>query len=109
MKPLALAADTFRATIRRGTVLVWWWTPRLAPCRAFEPIYAAATARHRHIVFSAVNVDDEPDLAAAARIHALPGLMAFRDGALVFSRTGFLVAESLDAVVHDLERRPLGW
>jgi thioredoxin 1 len=101
--PLHLTGETFGAAIACGSVLVWWWSPSYGPCRAFEPIYSRAIARHPNVTFASVNTEAEPALARAIGIRKLPTLMAFRNQLLVFARSGFIVGESLEALIRGLQ------
>ena len=47
-----------------------------------------------------VDTEAEQTLAAAADITAIPTLMAFRDGILVFNQAGALPKQSLEQVVQ---------
>jgi thioredoxin 1 len=52
--------------------------------------------------FGRVDTEAEPDLAAAAGVRAVPTLMAFRDGVVVFAEPGALPGDSLDLLISVL-------
>jgi thioredoxin 1 len=52
----------------------------------FAPVFKAASRRHPEIVFGKVDTMAEPGLAQAARITAIPTVMAYREGVLVYSQ-----------------------
>jgi thioredoxin-like negative regulator of GroEL len=99
-----LGLHTFPIVVGRGHVLVSWYRSQWQPWRAFAPIYQAAAARHRRVVFARVDADHERGLALRCGIESIPTLMGFCDGILVFAHVGFDIAESLDAVVRRLQR-----
>lgn len=103
MAPVALTEASFADATRTGIVLVDFWAPWCGPCRAFGPIFERAASDNGDVAFCKVNTEDEPDLAIAHGIQAIPTLMVFRDGVLVFEQAGALPGHALQKLIDQVK------
>jgi len=96
--------NTFEEAVSaEGIVMVDAWASWCGPCRQFAPVYEKVSESHPDVTFAKLDTEANQGLAAALEIQAIPTLMAFRDGILVFRNAGSLPEAALDDLVQQVK------
>ena len=103
MATQALTKEIFEQTIEdNDIVLIDFWASWCGPCRVFAPVYEKVSEGHPGIVFGKVDTEAQEQIAKAAEIRAIPTLMAFKKGHLVFNQAGALPPAALEDLIASI-------
>jgi thioredoxin 1 len=100
MATVDLTKDNFEQVVTgNDVVIVDFWAPWCAPCRAFAPTFEQASEVHADVVFAKVNTEEEQEVAGAFNIRSIPTLMVFRENVILYAEAGSLPPPALEQVI----------
>ncbi len=90
MAVIELNQNNFEEEVLKSekTVLVDFWAAWCGPCRMVSPIVDEIAEERPDIKVCKVNVDNEPELAAAFEVMSIPTLFVIKNGEVVNQSMG---------------------
>ena len=78
--PIAITDDDFSSQIASGATVVDFWAAWCGPCRMIAPVLEQLASERPDVRFAKLNVDENPQTAAAFQVQGIPLLVFFKDG-----------------------------
>lgn len=98
MSEIMITSENFDRTVMQSekTVLIDFWAGWCGPCRMLAPIIDEIAEEYVDTVtVGKINVDEQPQLAAAFGVESIPTLIAFKNGVPLGTLVGLQTKESI--------------
>ena len=100
--PVVNDQDFQKTVAQDRLVVVKFGAPWCGPCKALGPLLERSAQEFPNVSFVEINVDQSPMLAAKFHIRSVPTLMAWKDGAVQWTKIGLPSSADLKNAISTL-------
>lgn len=102
MSEIVLTKDNFDVEVMKSELPVFidFWASWCGPCKMLAPhVSELAKEYEGKLKVCKVNVDDEPELAAAFKIVSIPTIVIMKDGNVTNTSVGYMSKSELENLI----------
>ncbi|MBS7626389.1 thioredoxin [Candidatus Bathyarchaeota archaeon] len=101
-EPIKISDETFDETIRRNRlVIVDFWAEWCGPCMVLSPVIDQLAKEYAgKVLFTKLNVDENPAVTARFGVMSIPTLLIFKDSNLVDKIVGVAPKSRIESVLN---------
>jgi thioredoxin 1 len=104
MSTIAVTDETFDAEVKNSDVpvVVDFWAEWCGPCKQIGPVLEELSSEMAgKIKVAKIDVDTNPNTAAAMGVRGIPALFIFKDGEVISNRAGAAPKAALQSWIED--------
>lgn len=102
MAEITLTNENFENEVIKSDipVIIDFWATWCGPCKMIAPhLEEIAEENEGKIKVGKINVDEQPELAAAFKISSIPTLIVFKEGKITAMEVGYREKEDIEALI----------
>ena len=104
MAEITITKDNFEEEVLKSAqpVLVDFWASWCGPCKMLSPVISELADEYEgKVKVGKVNVDEQPELAAAFRVASIPTVVLFKDGEIADTSVGYRPKQQLEEMIKE--------